>query len=114
MMRSTGIIPAGGFGLAREPIAMCAESAPKSLLPGPPPVDMPYPLPLPLYPPPHAARPELGGHAVNSARRPTLPPDTTGLQRLTGKNEKRLRLEKAEFAVEPVAADRNSDHPHGP
>src|SRR6266852_9099382 len=63
---STAIIPAGGFGLASEQIAICGESAAKSLL-GAPPVGMLYVMP-PLYEFPHAARPRAAMRASGAAR----------------------------------------------
>src|SRR5256885_7514671 len=54
MVRSTGKVPAPGFGLASEPIARWGESAPNSLLAAAP-VGGLFPPPYP--PPPQAARP---------------------------------------------------------
>src|SRR5882762_688724 len=55
IVRSTGKVPAPGFALASEPIAIWGESAPKSLL-GAAPLGgfPPYPpgFPPPPYPPP--------------------------------------------------------------
>src|SRR6266852_1701467 len=61
IVRSTGKVPAPGFGLASEPIALWGESAPKSLLgaappPYPPPPGGLFPPPYPP-PPPQAASP---------------------------------------------------------
>src|SRR5438876_5846666 len=55
MVRSTGKVPAPGFGLASEPIALWGESAAKSLL-GAAPLGALFPPPYPP-PPPQAATP---------------------------------------------------------
>jgi len=55
MVRSTGKVPAPGFGLASEPIALWGESAAKSLL-GAAPLGALFPPPYPP-PPPQAASP---------------------------------------------------------
>src|SRR5258708_33748573 len=69
MGRSTGIAPGPGFGLASEPIAICAESAPKSLLGPTPATGMPPPPPPPYPPPPpHAARPSKADNITEVAR----------------------------------------------
>src|SRR5438046_2324657 len=55
IVRSSGMVPALGFGLASEPIVIWGESAPKSLL-GAAPLGGLFPPPYPP-PPPQAASP---------------------------------------------------------
>src|SRR5467141_1822109 len=60
IVRSTGKVPAPGFGLASEPIAIWGESAPKNLLGAAPLGGFPPPYPPgfpPPYPPPPAVSP---------------------------------------------------------
>src|SRR6266851_7952412 len=71
MMRSTGMAPAPGFGLAREPTARWGESAAKSLLAAAPVTGMPYPPPPPPPyppPPPHAERASREDNITEVAR----------------------------------------------
>src|SRR6266849_3652695 len=68
MVRSIAIGPAPGSGLASEPIAICPESAAKTLL-GPTPITGMF-MPPPPYPPPppHAARPSKEDNITEVAR----------------------------------------------
>src|SRR5882762_2354793 len=98
IVRSTGKVPAPGFGVASEPIAIWGESAPKSLL-GAALLGVLLPPPYPP-PPPQATRPSTEDSIAKITR--SLRERSVGIMLLLGKRPECTLTARAPASFRPT------------